>query len=120
VDDETLGSDAALTGVLDAGGDRRLDRLVEVGAGKDEVGIASAQLEDDLLQIPPARLADAPPRALAARQRGGGDARVLEQLRDLLAADEERLEGAFGEARLPDEILHGERALRHVRRVLEE
>src|SRR5438067_1484845 len=49
VHDEALGGDAALAGVLDAGGDGDLDGLVEIGAGKHDEGIASSELEDRFL-----------------------------------------------------------------------
>src|SRR3954463_6670220 len=120
MDDEALGRDTALAGVLDACGHGGLDGLVEVRAGEDDVRVATTQLEDDFLEIATTCLADATARALAARQRGGGDARVLQDLRNLVAPDEERLERAFREAGLRDEIFHRERALRDVRGVLEE
>src|SRR5437868_6416069 len=50
LDDEALGGDAALAGVLDARGHGGLDGAFEVGAGEDQKRIASAQLEHGLLQ----------------------------------------------------------------------
>src|SRR6267143_3711278 len=120
VDDEPLGGDAALARVLDAGGDAHLDGLVEVGAGQHDEGIASPQLQHRLLHLRACDAAQAPARRVASRQGGGDDARVLDDLLHLVAADQQRLEGALREARVAEDLLDGERALRDVARVLEQ
>ncbi len=45
---------------------------------------------------------------------------ILDQLRDAVGADEERLEGAFREPGLAEDLLDRERAVGHVRGVLEQ
>ncbi len=72
------------------------------------------------LSARPARAATSGARALAAGQRHGADARVIEERRHVRRADQERLEHAVGKPRAPEDVLDGQRALRHVRRVLEE
>ena len=118
--DEALGGDAALPGVLDPGFHAHLDGLVEVGAGHHDERVRPAQLEHHLLDVAAGRLADAPSGALAAGERGGGDARIVEQLAGAAALDEQGLEGAFRKSGLAEDLLDGQGALRDVGGMLEQ
>ena len=72
------------------------------------------------LSARPARPATSWPGAFAAGQRHRADARIVEQRRDVGRADQQRLEHAVGKAGAAEDVLDGQRALRHVRRVLEQ
>src|SRR5207253_3531796 len=78
VHDEPLGGDAALAGVLDPRRHRDLDCLVEIGAGQHEERIAPAQLENGLLELRAGSLAEAASGPVAAGERRGDDARILD------------------------------------------
>ncbi len=57
---------------------------------------------------------------LAPGQRDGGDARVLDDLGDVLGLDEQVGEDALGQPGPPEQVLDGKGGLRHVRGVLEQ
>ena len=72
------------------------------------------------LSARPARAATSCAGAFAAGQRHRADARIVEERRHVGRTNQERLEHAVGKAGAAEDVLDGERALRHVRRVLEE
>ncbi len=119
-DDEALGGDAGLAGVDEAGAHGGLDGDVEVGGGQDDEGVGAAELEDGFFDEPSGLRGDGAAGGLGAGEGDGGDARVGEDAFDLSGFDEERLEGAAGEAGAADERFDGERALGDVGGVLEE
>ena len=50
VDQETLGRAADLTGVIETGVCRLIDRQIQVGIGKDDEGVVSAKLQGDMAE----------------------------------------------------------------------
>ena len=120
VHDEALGRDARLAVVDRARLDRGPHRGVEVGARHHDERVAAAELEHVFLITLPAALATALAGAGAAGERHGGDPRVVDDALHLVGPDQQRLEAALGEAGAAEEVLDGQRALRHVRGVLEQ
>ena len=98
-DDEPLRRDAALAGVLEARGDRDLDRLLEVGVVEHDEGVGAAELEHRRLDRPPGRFADRDAGGVGAGQGDAGDPPVADQLARLAAGDDDRLEDARRGAR---------------------
>ena len=93
---------------------------IEVGGGHDDEGVAAAEFEDGLLDEPSGLRGDGAAGGLAAGDGDGGDALVGEDGLHLAGFDEQRLEGAAGEAGAADQGFDGERALGHVGGVLEQ
>ena len=93
---------------------------VEIGARHHDERVAAAQLEHRLLDVLSGRRGDAASRAFAAGERRRGDAIVGDDARDRVGSDEQSLKHAARRARLVEELLDRQRALRHVRRVLEQ
>src|SRR5207245_5259272 len=120
VDNEPLGRDAALTGVLHARRHGDLHCLVQIRTGQNDEWIAAAQLEDRLLQLRARSRRNAAARSVAAGQRGRGDGGILEDLFHFLAPDQQRLEAAFREAGLAEDLLDRQGALGDVARVLQQ
>src|SRR6185312_9010034 len=80
----------------------------------------SAKLEDGLLDLLPGTRGDLTAGVLAAGERRRRDAIVVEERGNRLRANEQRLKDAVRRACFAEELLERERALRHVRRVLEQ
>src|SRR2546422_8491012 len=71
--DEPLGGDAALAAVQEPRLGRRASGLVEVRVREHDEGIAPAELEHRLLEVPAGLLGDLAPGAVRARERDGAD-----------------------------------------------
>jgi hypothetical protein len=115
-----FGRDARLPVVDRARRNGRARRRVDVGARQHDERIAAAELEDRRLEGAARGGAHGGAGALAPRERHRGHARVRDEGVDARGPDEQRLERTRGRARLAEQLLERERALRHVRRVLEE
>ncbi|CAG6394318.1 hypothetical protein SCOCK_260012 [Actinacidiphila cocklensis] len=122
VDDEALGRDAGLAVVLHPGGDRDLDRPVEVGGGRrhHHEGVAAAEFQHRLLDLVARDRGDRAARALAAGEGRGGHPRVAQDTLDRAGADQQGLEAALGEAGAVEQLAQVEGGLRDVGRVLEQ
>jgi hypothetical protein len=120
VDDETLGRNAGLTAVHRAGFDTGLHGLVEIGTGHHDERIASAELQDDLLDLVARFRGDALSGGFTSGQRGGRDACVLKNRMNPGRTDQKRLKHPLGESGLAENFLDRQGTLRHVGRVLEQ
>ena len=119
-DDEALGGDAGLAVVDDAGLHGGGDGGVEIGAGHDDERIAAAEFEHNFLDALGGRDSDFDAGLLAAGERGGDHARIVQDGVDLLRADEQGLKSACGESGFEENLFNCEGALRHVGGVLEQ
>ncbi len=99
---------------------RGLHGAVEIGAGHHDEGIAAAQFEDGLLDPAAGLRGHRDAGRFAAGERGGLDARVVENAFHRRGADQQGLENVRGKAGAADDLFDGERALRHVGGVLEQ
>src|SRR5215211_5768734 len=120
VDDDPLGVDARLPVVERARSDGSADGRLQIRRGHHDERVAPAELEYARLDVLPRLGADLPARTLAAGQRRRPHPRVVYDRLHLARADQERLEGALREAGAVDDVLDGQRALRHVGGVLQE
>ena len=118
-DDETLGGDARLAIVDRARLDGRLHCSVEVGARQHDERVAAAQLQHCLLDARARCAGHLAAGWCTAGQRGPRHAPIVEHALDLLGADQQGLEGTVGEAGALEETFNRQRALRHIRGVLE-
>ena len=94
--------------------------LVEVGRRHDDERVAAAELEHRLLQLLAGDRGHRLPGRGRAGERGGDDPVVAQHRLDVLAADEQGEEDVVREARPAEQLLHVQRRLRHVARVLEQ
>jgi hypothetical protein len=97
-----------------------LHGAIEISRRHDDEGVASAELEHDLLELARTGFGKAPAGVLASREGGGPDARVGHQVGDRGGGDQESLEGALGKAGFAEDFLDRQRAARDVRGVLEQ
>jgi hypothetical protein len=109
-----------LSVVEDAGIDGGANGAVEIGRGHDDEGIAAAQFEHGFLDLAAGLRGHLGAGGLAAGERDGLDARVVDDACDLPGADQQGLEHVVGEAGAADDLLDLERALRHVGSMLQE
>ena len=105
VDDEALRRDTALPVVQAAGRRRDLGSLLERCRRQHEEGVAAAELEHGRLDLGAGDGPDRPPGGHAPGERRGPHPRVAQHALDLVDLDQERLEGAVGEARVGEEPL---------------
>ena len=82
----------------------RGDGFVEIRARHHDEGVAAAEFQHDFLHALGRAHSDVDSGAFAAGERGGGDARIVENGVDLGRADQKRLEHALGKARTPVKI----------------
>ena len=92
----------------------------QVGARHHDERIAAAELEHRLLDLPAGGAGDLTAGRLAAGQRRACHPGILQHALDLIRADQQRLKRALRKARAPEHVLDHQRALRDVRRVLEQ
>ena len=83
-------------------------------------GIGAAQLQHHLLEVAARDLGDRGARALRASQRDPAHARVGDDPLDLVIGGEDVDVGVLGDPGLVEDLLHRQRGLRALRRVLEQ
>ncbi len=120
MDDEPLGGDAGLAVVLHPAGDGGADRGVQIGRRHNDERVAAAELEHGRLDLVTGDSAHRLAGRLASGQRGRRDPGITQDGFDGSRANKQRLEAAVREAASGDDVGQVQRALRHVRRVLEQ
>ena len=100
--------------------DGGFDGFIQICARHDDEGIAPAELENNLLNMSCRGNTDLNSRSLASCQGSGCHARIIENSINLLGRNQQRLERALGETGPQQDVLHFERALRHVRGMLQQ
>jgi hypothetical protein len=118
--DEALRRVARLTRVLQAPADSRLHHRVEVVGLEHDERVRPAELQDDLLEVPPGDLRHGGARAPRPGERDALDARVGDDAGDLLVRRVDVDVRVGGDTRGMEDVLHRSRRLRALRRVLEE
>ena len=118
--DEALGRNAGLAVVNGARFHGRADRGGHIGARHDDEGITAAQFQHGFLDALASLRGNLHAGRLAAGERRRHHARVVDYTGYLLGSDEERLKRAIWKAGAAENVFNGERALRHVRCVLQQ
>jgi hypothetical protein len=119
-DDEALGGDARLSVVDQAGFDGGGDGALEVRALEHHERIASAQLQDRLLQRAAGGRRHLASRGVAPGQGHRRHAIVGDEARDRVRAHQQHLEHPGGRTCAPEQILERQRALGDAGGVLEQ
>src|SRR5208283_2228948 len=112
--------DAGLAIIYDARFDGGGGGFFEVGAGHDDEGIAATEFQDDFLDALGGGNAHLDARLLAARKRGRGNTRIIEDAVHLGSADQKGLEDTFGKTGAEKDLLNLQGALRNVGSVLQQ
>jgi hypothetical protein len=114
LDDQALGCDAALSDIQEAtpGGDG--GGFLHVRVGEHDEGIRSAQFQHLLLEQASGLARHQTADFGGACQSHCGNPRIGDDALDGGSADQKRLEQPLRCSRFPQNLLNGERALRHV------
>lgn len=115
-----LRRDAALSGVLVAGGGAHPGRRVDVRVLQHDEGIGATELEHRLRYRPPARFGHLRPGDVAPGERDRMDPGVLDHRRHGILGIRRVRKTPGREPRLPEHLLEGQGALRNVGCVLED
>ncbi|MCY1503749.1 hypothetical protein D9M68_378890 [compost metagenome] len=118
-EDDALGGDAHLAGVVEATGDRSLHGLVQIGVGQHDERVGTAQLQHALLQCRTGLGRDGCTGADATGHRHHGDTRVGDGHGNQRRLDVDHLEHAFRQAGFSPDGGQQAGAAHHVGGVLE-
>ena len=120
MDDEPLGGDARLSVVLHSGLHGYRDGPVEISRRQDDERVAATELQDHLLSDGPGLGSHGPAGAHTPGQRDRRHPAIGDDGRNLIGADQQRLQQAIGGSGPAEQVLEEQCGPRDARGVLEE